>query len=178
MANFTDFVKEKNEKANKDSKRGTINPAERIAFFVKEIEHLYNCIDTEWLKDELLNHSISTGLTQITIREESLGIYNVDSKWLQIGNERVTLQPIGTVMIGTNARVDLIYKEKNVMLVLIGENVEQGSDLISIKVNGEYTKPPKKSGKSVWKYVTKNNRLSYITLTKSSFQNLLMDIMQ
>ena len=178
MINFTDFVKEKNDEANKDSKRGNINPAERIAFFVKEVERLYEYIDTEWLKDEIQNQSISTGLTQISIREESLGIYNVNSKWLQIGSERVTLQPIGTIMIGTKARVDLIYKEKNIMLVLIGESMAHGSDLISIKINGEYARPPKKTGKLVWKYVTKNNRLSYITLTKSSFQELLMNIMQ
>jgi hypothetical protein len=152
---FENFVISMNEKA-KESNESGFNVPERIELFNKNIQSLYNTIDNDWLKKDLDGGFIKTGLEKISIKEQPLGIYNVNSKWIQIGSKRLTLEPIGTVLIGTDARIDLIYKYKEVMLVLLGGEI--------------------KKKKPEWKYIIESGKIKYEPLTKSSFQKLIMDL--
>lgn len=170
---FTDFVNSMNEQAKEEKKE--FNPQERIDSFVTLVNSLYSNID-EWLNEGLQNGSITTGVAPITVREELLGSYVVDTKWIQIGKARILLEPIGTVMIGTNARIDMRYKSQSVMIVRTGENVEGPGNLISIRIAGEPERRQASAGRAVWKYVRDKRRLSYVTLTKDSFEDLIMDM--
>lgn len=170
---FTDFVNGLNEQAKEKKKE--FNPQERIDKFVSLVNSLYATID-EWLKENIADGSITTDVEQVTIMEERLGPYKVNSKWIQIGEARFIFEPRGTIMIGTNARIDMRYKTQTVMIVRTGENVEGPGDLITIEVNGEIAHKPAPAGKPVWKYVKDRHRLSYVTLTKESFEKLIMDL--
>lgn len=170
---FTDFVNNMNEQAKE--KKSEFDPQKRIEMFVNLIKSLYASID-EWLKDGIENGSITTDVETVTITEERLGPYRVESKWFQIGKARFILEPVGTIMIGTNARIDMRYKTQSVMIVRIGENVEGPGNLISIHVQGEPARRTTPAGRAVWKYVKDRRRLSYVTLNKDSFENLIMDM--
>lgn len=170
---FTEFVNSMNEQAKEKKKK--FNPQERINLFISLVNSLYATID-DWLSKNLADGSIITGVEPITVTEEMLGPYSVDSKWIQIGNARFIFEPIGTIVIGTNARIDLYYKTQRVMIVRTGENVDGPGDLITIEVNGETTYKPAPAGKPVWKYLKDRRRLSYVTLTKESFEKLIMDM--
>lgn len=170
---FNDFVQSMNEKA-KEGKR-TFDPTERIAKFTALVDGLYDSIK-EWLSDSIKTGGITTGIVPVSVREERLGVYTANSMWIQIGAERVTLMPIGTVLIGTDARVDLQYKTKEVMIVRTGENILDAGDLIEVRIVGEPARPKSAPGKKVWKYVSGIRRMSYTTLTKDTFQVLLMNV--
>lgn len=170
---FTDFVNKMDEEA-KQNKTG-FNPSERIKDYQNLVKSLYTDIDS-WLCEEIESGKIQTGVVPITITEEQLGSYTVDEKWIQIGNARIQLQPIGTLLVGTDARVDIIYDTTDVMIIRTGEKVESPYDLISVEIDGEPAKKKKTGGKSVWKYVKANQRLSYVTLDKDRFEDLIIDI--
>ncbi len=170
---FTDFINKMDEEA-KNSKN-SFNPAERIDKYRDLVNSLYADIDA-WLSDEIESGKIQTGIVPITITEERLGSYAVDEKWIQIGNARIQFHPVGTILIGTNARVDMVYGAKDVMIVRTGENIEAPQDLIHVEINGESNKKRKSAGKSVWKYVKKDQRLSYVTLNKEQFEDLIMEV--
>ena len=170
---FTDFINKMEEEAKKDN--NGFNPTERIESYRNLVNSLYADIDV-WLREELESGKIMTGIVPITIREEQLGSYAVDEKWIQIGNARIQFQPVGTILIGTNARVDMTYRSKDIMIIRTGENVVGPGDFIEVEVNG---KPPKKRrspGKSVWKYVKEGHRLSYVTLDKDRFEDLIIEV--
>lgn len=169
---FTLFV----DSLNKQSKGGKqdFNPQDRIARFVALVNSLYSNID-EWLHDYLVDGTITTGIVPTTISEEVLGPYKVDEKWIQIGRARILFEPIGTIMIGTIARIDMVYKAKRVMIVRTGENIVGPGNLISIEIDGEPPRKPIPAGKAVWKYVKDKHRISYVTLNKESFEDLIMD---
>lgn len=170
---FTDFINKMEEESKKDKKG--FNPEERIESYRNLVNELYANIDS-WLNEELVAGKILTGVVPITISEEQLGSYIVDEKWIQIGNARIQFHPIGTILIGTDARVDMVYRSKDIMIIRTGENVVGPGDLIEVEVNGE---PPKKRrfpGKSVWKYVKEGHRLSYVTLDKDRFEDLIIEV--
>ncbi len=152
---FDDFVVSMN-KTSKKNNVDDINVPQRIEMFNRNIQSLYKSIDGEWLKKGLESGYIKTGEESISINERQLGIYNVKAKWIQIGTKRLTLEPIGTVLVGSDARIDLIYKYKEIMLVLLAGE-------------GKKKKPE-------WKYIVENGKISFEPLTKDSFQKLIMDL--
>lgn len=171
MSKFDDFLKKENERAKEN---GTFNAHDRIEKFKSYLNDLYSKIEDEWLKQYIDAEAIKVSNTTISIHEERLGIYQVVSKSIEFGGKRITLQPIGTIMIGTDARVDMIYRAKEVMIVRVGESVEGFS--VSITENGKTVGRNTPSGKPVWKYVNKKTRTSYVTLNAESFQNLIMEL--
>ncbi|MBQ4406625.1 MAG: hypothetical protein II852_06415 [Bacteroidales bacterium] len=152
---FDDFVISMN-RTSKNTDADGINVPQRIEMFDRNIRSLYQLIDNDWLKKGLESGFIKTGEERISINERLLGIYDVNAKWIQIGAKRLTLEPIGTVLVGIDARIDLIYKYKEIMLVLLAGE-------------GKKKKPE-------WKYVVANGKVAYEPLTKDSFQKLIMDV--
>ena len=170
---FDDFVNKMDAEAKAKSKE--FDPEKRIKKFQTLIEGLYSEIDT-WLQEGIHNGKIQTGLIPVSIKEELLGVYEVNDKWIQIGNARFNLHPVGTILIGTDARIDLIYRSKEIMIVRAGKDIEYPGQLISIQVNGGSGPKKKEKVELVWKYVKDNRRLSYSALNKESFENLIMDL--
>lgn len=174
MTDFQKFIKEQNERSN--GKKNGFDPEKRIEQFRKWVADLYQLIDTEWLKEELANGDVTTGKTPITVTEESLGAYQIDAKWIQIGEHRLTMKPVGTIIIGTKARVDLVYKSVNRMFVFVGENVDGARDMISVQIAGEPAPKRKDAGKAVWKIVNPKGRYDYLKANKSNFENVIMEV--
>lgn len=170
---FDKFVNKMDDEAK--SKRKEIDPEKRIKKFQALIDGLYSEMDT-WLQKGIEKGKIQTGLIPVSIKEELLGIYEVNDKWIQIGNARLNLHPVGTILIGTDARIDLTYRSKEIMIVRTGKDIEYPGQLISIQVNEESVPKKKEKGELVWKYVKDKQRLSYSTLNKDSFENLIMDL--
>ena len=175
MTKFDDFIKQEKKAAKEKS---GFNAPERIQKFKSLIDELYNKIDNEWLAQYIANGDITTGLCDHTITEEKLGSYTVMQKYLEIGGKRVMLCPIGTILIGTDARIDIEYHTKSFMIVHIDENVQGFSDMIEVKVNGKVEKKAVKSGKPTWKLVNEATRISYKTINANVFKEMLMELLK
>lgn len=48
------------------------------------------------------------------------------------------LSPVGTILIGTDARIDIEYQTKSFMIVHIGENVQGFSDMLNLRRGYRY----------------------------------------
>lgn len=175
MTKFDDFLNNEKQAAKK---KGSFDAAERIAKFLSLIEELYDKVDNEWLAPYIKRGEISTGLCDKTITEEKLGAYVVKEKYLEIGSKRIMLSPVGTLLIGTDARIDIEYRTKSSMIVHISENVNGFSDMLEVKINGQIEKKAAKPGKPTWKLVNVASRTSYKTITAQVFQDILMDLLQ
>lgn len=173
MTKFDEFLAEQNRQKQDN---GIFDVSKRIDQFQHHVEELYSLIDNEWLQPYIENGQIPTGKVTISITEERLGTYPIEAKWIDLGAKRVSLTPIGTMLIGTNARIDISYQSKEIMIVRVGENIHGASNLISISVNGETQGRIVNPGRVVWKYIHRNGRLSYVTLNTETFRNLLMEL--
>lgn len=166
--------KEKAEAAEKSS----FNPAKRIEYFQKLVQDFYETLQNDWFKEAIDEGLMEIEKSEIFITEEALGQYETEKMRLKFGNEVVDFVPIGTIMLGTDARIDMEYKHKKVMFVHIGENVKSASDLIVIRINGESVKKtkPAEPVRKVWKLTCANARSIYTDATAQSVQQLIMDL--
>ena len=130
MIDFKSFVDQANNKAKEKEADNKFNPAERIAKFQQRIEEFYTKIDNDWLQPYIAEGSIKTEINQINITEEALGTYSVPAKKLFIGDITLKFVPIGTILIATPGRIDLVYKGRTVMFVLVDEAATSASDFM------------------------------------------------
>ena len=183
MVEFKNFVEQAN-KAKEESKAKQLNPAERIATFQKRVEEFYAKIDGEWLQPYINDGSIRTEVNEMTITEEALGEYPVLMKKLFIGDIVLKFVPVGTILIATPGRIDLEYKGRTIMFVLVDEAAISASDFIrtEIRINGELVErngPKKKfTGNLVWKFTEKGLRVRYQDINAESFQRLILGLVQ
>ena len=172
--NFNDFLMLLENKKKKDEPVNQSNLKSRIDYFKSLVASFYDKLENEWLgeyKDRII---IDSGNCLIT--EETLGNYEVTTKTLHLGDESVQFIPVGTVLIGTDARIDLHYKRKTVMFVHIGDKINRARDLITISIDGEKPKKRIEPGEKVWKFTFRDSRLDYITATAETVQELLMSL--
>jgi len=174
MTEFKKFVKDENDNA----KKKTFNSKKRIEEFRKLITDLYDKVDNDWLNDEISDGEVKTETIPFKIYEEALGEYEVEKKVIEIGDNRITLQPVGTIILGTPARIDMIYHGKSVMIVYTGENIDYPSQMISISINGEPERKQKDPGKPVWKFAYRDRLLKLVTITADTFQQQIMDLVK
>ena len=124
--------------------------------------------------------SVQLELTPITIYEESLGSYAVNGAVLRVGDAKYILSPIGTMLIGSKGRVDLLGPSGSSMLALVkgdGPRVKVrvtiGNDSKSKTIDNDTT-PSDQSWK--WKIVSSKPPYTYSELNEDNFLNLLMSL--
>ena len=179
---FDDLMKELKEKKENAEKTAanSFNPQERIDRYKKRVEELYSQITEDWLRKNVEDGLITITREAVTIREELLGSYEVDSLIITIDEKKILLRPYGTILIGTRGRVDISCRMRNGMFILTGENVTSPRANIVVTVNGERPRRKKvaeEPGKEVWKFVNRSGMMQYVSLDKKSFQQILMALM-
>ena len=168
---FEEFVDNQNEiaKTQKEFDRELV-----IDTFREKVNSLYAEIET-WLESYIESGRMQIGKKKITITEEKLGEYEMDTRVIHIGQSVVVLEPHGTRLIGTNARVDIkTYGITYAYFVRAGENVNRISQMISITI-GDEKQPERDFGPEVWKIVLTKDRKTLIPMTQESFEQTLID---
>lgn len=176
---FSFFLKAIQEKEKTEAaEKSKFNPEERIEYFQKLVQGFFETMEKEWFKEAIDEGLMEIEKSEMLITEEALGQYKTEKRRLKFGNEVIDFVPIGTIMLGTDARIDMDYKQNKVMFVHVGENVKSASDLIVIRVNGEIERKPKSAAsvKKVWKLTYANARTIYTEATAQSVQQLIMDL--
>ena len=176
---FSFFLKSIQEKEKAEAaEKSKFNPAERIEYFQRLVREFFETLEGDWFKEAVDQGLMVIENSELLITEEALGQYKTEKRRLKFGGEVIDFVPIGTIMLGTDARIDMDYKQNKVMFVHVGENVRSASDLIEIRVNGEIVKKAKTTGpvKKVWKLTYANARTIYTEATAQSVQQLIMDL--
>lgn len=110
---FEAFLKSK----AKEKENNNVDWESRKHKWFDSVNKLYADID-EWLKpftaQKLLN--IETGKL-IKLTEEYIGTYEIPRLDIYIGNEIISLIPKGTLILGSNGRIDMIGPKAEIVLI-------------------------------------------------------------
>lgn len=178
MNDFNSFLRDI-QKKEESAKRSKFNPEERIAYFKNLVADFFVTLESNWFKDAISHGLMTLERQTCSITEEALGQYYTEKCRIKFGGEIVDFIPIGTILLGTDARIDMVYGHTKVMFVHVNENVKGAADLIEIRVNGERGKKPKTEelpAKKVWKFTYANAHTLYAEATAQTVQQLIMDL--
>jgi len=150
----------------------------------------WNLRRDEWLQhlNELfkqirafLKEYIASGQMQFvpeTIKlNEEFGTYEVPEYTLTIGRKQIKFQPVGTLLIGSKGRVDVIGPMgTDARILLVDSNATRVSDTMRASLRTQ-DKTLKKSGeKWEWKMVTRPPERRFIDLSQETFFQMIMEV--
>jgi hypothetical protein len=101
---------------------------------------------------------------------------------ITIGSKTITLEPVGTLIVGSKGRVEVAGPLARAQLLLLDSRVKSTSELIHVDVSigsGPSSPPPHEPPRDiewVWRIVTRPPRREILELNKESFLNLLVEI--
>lgn len=125
-----------------------------------------------WLAEYAEEGDIEVQTEDIQLNEEQVGYYNAPLVKIRVGSQFVKLKPIGTFLIGAYGRVDMEGARGKSRLIL----VPAGSTGPRIVFNADL--PPEQPVTLAWKIATPPPTTKYIDLTKDSFLDEMMRVVQ
>ena len=167
---FDDFVQREIDAARR-AREGSMDWEAEKKQWLRSLDELYLRVHA-FLKQYIDAGQIATRIGTIEINEEHLGPYTVPAMTIVIGAKTVTLEPVGTVLVGARGRVDVVGSLARGQLIL----VESGSVAQLLPSTGLGRSEPgaKKltEGRWMWKVVTRDT----VDFTKETFLALLLEI--
>jgi len=172
--NFDEFIEQQSAHSVVDD----IDWGQQLAEWKECLNEFYSSVKG-YLNPYLESKKVALDESEITLHEEFIGSYNVTQLAIQLGKNKIQLQPIGTNLIAAKGRVDMIGPRGQIKFVLVPK--DSSGPKISVRVwnQGEEPSPEEKTEpvtKWAWKIATPPPRISYIELTPESFQNALMEV--
>jgi len=147
--------------------------------WLKNLDSLHKKV-AGFLGEYIANGSISYSFAQVKLAEENLGEYLAKRMDIKIGRQRVSLVPVGTLLIGSKGRVDVEGSAGKALILLLDEKARSAADLITVRVTVGKVSPPPTATKGptswAWKLVTNGPQKKFVDLEKESFLSLLMEI--
>jgi hypothetical protein len=175
-AAFDEFVRSQQTDAHSDVNWNAIRDE-----WLYRLDDLYNQI-REFLTEYIDRGEIQLETSPILLTEENIGSYTVQQLTLKIGRKQVKFQPIGTLLIGSRGRVDVIGAGiTEARLVLINKKFTRASDMIRISINFEGKLPSPSNEEPgntelVWKIVTRLPERLFIELTQETLFKMIMEV--
>lgn len=166
------------------ARRASTAQQPKIDWTKKREEWLTHLSDFFTQVEELLHDYLSE--EQIRIRygakrivEEYIGEYEAKDAVIAIGETQITLDPIGTNLIGAKGRVDMNGPNGKVKFVLVDRDASSPRTSVRVWVQGEGPPPEPERPRAVewaWKIGTPPPNIQYIELTQESFFDALMEV--
>lgn len=166
---FDEFVKRKTQQSD-DFDRN-----ERIEKWRSKLSDLNKQVDS-YLKDFTESGAIKIARHPLALHEELLGSYEVDGTDISIGDTKVELKPLGTILLGGIGRADLVGRGEPIMLVLAQKTADRPEVRITFGDQTQREDKPLDWSEWVWKIAIRQPSLRYIELSKSTFQDALMSV--
>src|ERR1019366_6587218 len=174
---FDEFVKREREAA---AGTASVDWDRQRREWLDYLDKLYKKVES------LLDKYLSSGQIQserrpVKLNEEHIGSYVADQLILKIGPKSVVLEPIGTLLIGSKGRVDVIGPAGNAQLLLLDSKAPGPASLIHVTV-GVGKKPPAPPPKPLreihweWKIVTRPPERRFIEITQQNLFQLIMEV--
>lgn len=116
----------------------------------------------------------------VSLTEEYLGTYPAQAVSVFIGSDKVTLVPVGTLIIGARGRVDMAGSAGKVKFLLTAKH----STGIRMSIRDGENQPAENAPASphavpeefVWKIATPPPKIRFITLAPETFFSALMEV--
>jgi hypothetical protein len=111
------------------------------------------------------------------LNEENIGTYAARIMVLRIGQQEITLTPIGTLLIGAKGRVDVVGPAGSTRFMLLNRDATGMGVKINIITPGSPKKEePPKEIQWEWKIVTNPPAMRFIELTQESLFQALLEV--
>jgi hypothetical protein len=175
-AAFDEFVKNQQEDAHSAVNWDAIRDE-----WLRRLDELYGQI-RGFLKEYIDAGEIQLETSPIALNEENIGSYTAQQLTLKIGRKEVRFQPIGTLLIGSRGRVDVIGAGViEARLVLVNNQFTRASDMSRVPINFAEELPdlPKKQPSNIdqaWKIVTRPPDRRFIELTQETLFKMIMEV--
>lgn len=171
-SDFDDFVKRQQR------------PGSRISWQKEKEEWIGHVAALYKQIQSYMQQYLSTGQARISyqglsLEEENIGPYRIDALVLQVGRQRITFEPIGTLIIGAKGRVDARSPLGRAQILLVDRRATDPRSLIkvSVSIGKKLETPPPASSETpiewTWKIVTPPPQIKFIGLTQDSFFELV-----
>jgi hypothetical protein len=177
---FDEFVLSEQERS-KAAKGIAVDWEARKTEWLGHIETLFEQAG-EFLRPYLDAHQISVRYRPVKLNEQHLGSYSAKEMLISIGTKTVKLEPVGTLIIGSRGRVDVVGPFGRAVLVLLDSEIKEVSQLIriSVSVGGKPPIPPPSKQASkvnwVWRIMARPPRQAIVELNRDTFYSLLLEV--
>jgi hypothetical protein len=171
---FDRFVKEQSS-----IEEETIDWDKARDFWLTKLGELYGTIEGE-LKDYIEGGTITLTRSKISLTEEHIGTYDTEQITIRIGRNTILLKPVGTLLIGTKGRVDVVGPAGTSRFVLVDTSATRPSIMVTVTLPGQQTAPSAKGTSKnpdwSWKIATKPPRIEYIDLNADSLFQVILEV--
>lgn len=166
---FRQFVQEQKKQA--EANAAALTPEQDKQRWLDNLRELGGMVH-EWLAEYATDGDIEVQTQEILLSEDQVGRYKAPQVKIRVGSQLVKLRPIGTFLIGAYGRVDMEGPRGVCRLILVPANASEPRILFNATI------PPDQPVELAWKIVTPPPTSKYIDLTKRSFLDELMRVLQ
>jgi hypothetical protein len=148
--------------------------------WLDSLDKLYKKIES-LLHKYVSSGQIQLGFRSVELNEENIGSYPAKQMVLKIGPKSVVLEPIGTLLIGSKGRVDIIGPAGKAQFLLVDSKASGPASLIHVTVGRADSFPPAptKSTREIkweWRIVTRPPERRFIEITQQTLFQLIMEV--
>ncbi|MFD1256157.1 hypothetical protein ACFQ3S_05070 [Mucilaginibacter terrae] len=140
---FEDFLKAKNQNEK------PVDWIARKSQWINSVNNLYRNIGI-WFLPFISQSLLRTSYREISIYEEYIGRYSINQFDIVIGNDIVSLVPVGTLLLGSYGRIDIRGPKGSLMIV-----EQQWNE---------------------WKFVNSHDKMKRWTVNEESFKAVIEEL--
>ncbi|WP_447071735.1 hypothetical protein [Shewanella indica] len=171
---FEDLLKKHESKSEEKEIDWQSQKDEWLAF----IDQFYKALE-QWLSPYKEQGTVSYSYKDLQLTEEYIGTYTVKVMTVDFAGQKITFEPIGTLLIGTKGRIDMEGVKGRVQFILADKDSKGMKVSVSISIDGEKPKEKKnqKTPDWTWKIVLRESRkVSFVEFNEENFFDALMEI--
>lgn len=139
------------------------------------IDKFYQSLEN-WLSPYKNQGTVSYNYKDLQLTEEYIGTYNVKMMTVDFAGQKLTLEPIGTLLIGAKGRIDMEGVKGGVQFILADKNSKSMKVRVSIFIDEGGLKK-RESPDWTWKIVLRESRkVSFVEFNEENFFDALMEV--
>jgi hypothetical protein len=147
--------------------------------WLKQLDGFYLLVGT-WLADYKDSGKLKVEMSTVSLSEEHIGTYEAASMTISLGTDKVTLVPVGTLIIGGRGRVDMTGPAGTAKFILTGKHSK------GVGISVTITERPQPAQQAlpqdgaaeelVWKLATPPPKIRLINLEAETFFSALTEV--
>lgn len=174
---FDEFVNRQQEAVREAA---SINWKKERVEWLAHLDRLYSKIES-LLSKYVSSRQIRFDYQPIELNEEYIGSYAARRMTLRIGRQEVVFLPVGTLLIGSKGRVDVIGPAGRAQMLLVDSKASGPGSLIhvTIGVGGKLPVAPTKPASGIdweWRIVARPPERRFIEITQQTLFQLIMEV--
>ena len=159
---FDDLIRKRANEMRADAARNSVDWDERRMWWPGRVGQLYDEVRA-WFKPLTDDAVVSITTEVMSVREETLGVYEISKLIISLGGQSLELVPVASVIVGGFGRIDLNGPAGRAMLVLAPRDVNSSM--------------PERRNSSQWYLAPMESRTKLTMLSEEVFKQVFSDLM-